>query len=275
MKKEILIAAVVLLAAASSGYAQEGELHGSIGLEFGSKYVWRGIDVYDDHAAIHSSVDLDLYGTGLGFNVLGHRAISGFETTERWDYTIYYRNAMCQEERYATNYMVGWRYYNYPELNMGTLDLQEVHVVLSWPKMCTLGIVPSYCVVKLWPSASGSSVGSKSPFGGTASGLAHIAMLDYPWTVPGILPETPEQVLNLHAETAYVDGVDPRGVNVDHDWLYALFGVTTNFDIYENLILTPGVYYQRTMDKSLIFPGPPSQDDSDETWANISLTYNF
>ena len=268
MKKEILIAAVILFAAAGLSYAQDGELHGSVGLEFGSKYVWRGIDVYDDHAAIHSSVDLDLYGTGLGFNVMGHRAINDFERGERWDYTIYYRNAMFQEEKYATNYMVGWRYYNYPEWNMGDWDLQEVHVVLSWPQICEKGMVPSYCIVKLWPSATGSFVGSDAA-PGTASGFAHILMLDYPWTVPGILPETPEQVLNLHAETAYVDGVDPRGVNVDHDWLYALFGVTTNYDIYEDFVLTPGVYYQRTMDKSLL------NGDSDETWATIKLTYNF
>jgi hypothetical protein len=122
--------------------------------------------------------------------------------------------------------------------------------------------------VKLWPAESGSYSGAKSPIGGTASGWAHIFMLDYALTTNGLLPNSPEQVWNLHAEAVFNDGVGPAGQNVDHDWSNAVFGVSTDFDLAENLTFTPGVYYQVTMDDSV-------NDDKDETWANLGLKFSF
>ena len=111
-------------------------------------------------------------------------------------------------------------------------------------------------------------VGSRSPAGGTASGFAHIFMLDYALTVGGILPETPEQVFNLHAEAVYNDGVGPNGANVDQDWSNAVFGISTNIDLAQNIVLTPGIYHQVTMDTSV-------NDDKDETWVSMGLKYQF
>ena len=133
--------------------------------------------------------------------------------------------------------------------------------MLSWPEICPAGIVPSYVLVKLWPSNSDS-------LGGAASGFAHIFMLDYPWTVSGLIPDVPEQVLNLHAEIIYNDGVDPRGIGVDHDWSNAVFGISTNFDMGNDLTFTPGIYHQVTMDKSV-------NDDKDETWVSLNMKYAF
>jgi hypothetical protein len=123
-------------------------------------------------------------------------------------------------------------------------------------------------LVKLWPSESGSLVGSRAPGSGTASGFAHIFMLDYALTVGGILPETPEQVLNLHAEAIYNDGVGPNGANADHDWSNAVFGLSTDFDLADNVALTPGVYHQITFDDSV-------NDDKDETWLSLGLRCQF
>jgi hypothetical protein len=115
---------------------------------------------------------------------------------------------------------------------------------------------------------SHSSTPTGIPTRGTASGFAHIFMLDYPLTVGGILPDTPEQVFNLHAEVIYNDGVGPGGQNVDHDWSNAVFGISTGLDLSDEVVLTPGVYHQITMDSSV-------NDDKDETWATLSLTYKF
>ncbi len=178
MKKAIVAGVVVLLAAASMVQAQESELHGTVGVEFGSKYVWRGFDVYDDHSAIHPFIDLDLFGTGFGISVMGHRAnSSGFELNERWDYNLYYQNRLFADESYATNYRLGYVYYNYPERSShdttDSIDLQELHAIFSLPDILPIeGLVPTYVLVKLWPSNSSSLVGSASPFGGTASGWA-------------------------------------------------------------------------------------------------------
>jgi hypothetical protein len=163
-------------------------------------------------------------------------------------------------------------YYNYPELSShttGSVDLQEIQVLFSWPNILPVkGLVPSYVLVKLWPSNSGTLVGANSPAGGTASGFAHIFMLDYGLTLQNLLPDIPEQVLHLHSELVYNDGVGPNGANVDHDWSNLVFGISTSFDLGNNFVLTPGVYHQITMDSSV-------NNDKDETWVSLSMTYNF
>jgi hypothetical protein len=287
MKKQgILLAAVVLFCAAGFAQAQEGELHGSVDFTYQSKYIWRGFDVFGEKSAIQPSVDVDLFGTGFGIDVMGHRAnSSGFENAERWDYTLYYQNMVAKEEPYALMYRLGYVYYNYPDLSEWQADLQEIHTVLSLPKAIPGGLVPTYVLVKLWPSSSGSwvaerfdlagkpvynpIVGKKVPprSDGTASGWAHIFMLDYPLTIGGIMPETPEQILNLHAEVVYNDGVGPAGQAVDHDWSNAVFGVSTGFDLTEQVVLTPGFYHQISMDDSV--------DEENETWVTLSATYKF
>ena len=277
-KKGILLVTVMLLSAWGIVQAQEGELHGVIDVTYLSKYVWRGFDIYGDKSAIQPSVDLDLYGTGFGVSVMGHRANSSeYENGERWDYSLYYHNSLFDDEVYATNYRLSWVYYNYPDQpRKGTMAapnaaLQEINAVLSWPKILPIkGLVPSYVLVKLWPSKSGSFSGAKSPMGGTASGWAHIFMLDYalPVQTESFLPGTTEQVLNLHTELIYNDGVGPAGQNVDHDWSNMVFGVSTDFDLGNDLTFTPGLYHQVTLDDSV-------NDDKDETWVSLSMKYKF
>ena len=274
MKKQgILLAAVVLFCAMGFAQAQDSELHGSVDFTYQSKYIWRGFDIYGDKSAMQPSIDLDLFGTGFGVNMMGHRAnSSGYEDTERWDYTLYYQNGLFMDEDYALMYRLGWVYYNYPDLSppsgsgLADADLQELHAVLSFPKICPTGIVPSYVLVKLWPNSSGSMVGAPRS-DGTASGWAHIFMLDYPLVVGGVLPDTPEQVLNLHTEIVFNDGVGPAGQNVDQDWSNAVFGVSTGINLSDDLVLTPGVYHQISMDDSV--------NNEEETWATLSMTYKF
>ncbi|MBN1456826.1 MAG: hypothetical protein JW912_03135 [Sedimentisphaerales bacterium] len=271
MKKVILLCVTTFLAAAGLVQAQGSELHGSIGTDFSSKYIWRGFDVFDDHAAIHPYVDLDLFNTGFGFNAVAHRAnSSGFEMNERWDYTLYYHNSLFEGETYATNYRLGYVYYNYPDRSShdtsDSMDLQEVHAILSWPNVFSIeGLVPSYCLVKLWPSSSDSLVGDSSPSGGSASGYAHIFMLDYALPVSSL---GEDRTLNLHSEFVYNDGVSPNGAtDVDHDWSNAVFGVSTTFDLGKNLFFTPGIYYQSSWEDTV--------NPEDEFWVNLNLTYKF
>ena len=281
MKEAILSAVVLSLGVTGLLQAQEGELHGVVDVTYQSKYIWRGFDPYGDKSAIQSSIDLDLFGTGFGASVMGHRANSAeFENAERWDYTLYYQNRLFGEESYATNYRLSWVYYDYPDQpKKGTMmapnaSLQELHAVLSWPKICPAGFVPTYILVKMWPSASHSFSGTRSsmlpspPFGGSASGWAHIFMLDYGLSLEGLLPDAPNQVLRLHSELVYNDGVGPVGNDVDHDWSNVVFGVATDFDLGHNITLTPAVYHQITMEKTV-------NDDKDETWVTVGAKYEF
>ena len=296
MKKAMLLSTVILLAFISSGYAQEGEIQGTFKLGYTSKYVWRGFNVFGDKSAIHPSIDLFCPVTNLGLNVTVHRAnSSGYEIAERWDYNLYYMNKLFAGEMNEIDYRIGYVYYNFPQQSAhsegdspgisgssfspdcGTYDLQEIHTILSFPKI--LGVeklIPSYVLVKLWPSNSGTTVGARS-LQGTASGFAHIFMLDY--SVPFTCPLTGiDRDLNLHAEAVFNDGVAPDGgislVNhhmprgpADSDWSNAVFGVSTSYDLAENVSLIPGFYYQSSWDASV--------NPSDEYWASLSLTCKF
>jgi hypothetical protein len=275
MRKVVLLTAVLFLTAGALAQEQnKGELHGVIDLTYQSKYIWRGIDVFNDKSGFQPSIDLDLFGTGFGVSVAGHRAnCSGFEEVvpplhsgERWDYTLYYQNMLCADQPYATMYRFGYVYYNFPNNRSKDFDLQEIHMVLAWPKILPVkGLVPAYVIVKLWPSSSDSMVGSRAP--GTASGFAHIFMLDYGLETTCPITNQP-RVWKLHSEVVYNDGVDPRGAGIDHDWSDAVFGISTDVDVAKNLTFTPAINYQITMDKSV-------NPDKDETWVTLSMKYKF
>jgi hypothetical protein len=175
-------------------------------------------------------------------------------------------------EPYATNYRIGYVYYNYPDNSPSSWDLQEMHLILSWPNVLPVkGLCPSYVLVKMWPSESNSYVEGWWP-DRNVSGFAHILMLDYGFTIPGLLPETPEQLVKLHSEVVFNDGISPAGTNVDQDWSNAVFGVSTDFDLGNNLTITPAVYYQIRMDRSIMLGPNPHKE---EAWASVGLKYTF
>lgn len=261
MKKVILLTAVILLSATTFAQAQEGELTGTVDVTYLSQYIWRGFEMYDSKGAIQPSIDLDLYGTGLGLKVLWTRATSsGYELDERVDFTLYYGNTLYEYETYATDYQVGWMYYTFPdgpdEGETVSDDWQEMFLTLSWPEICPEGVVPSYTVVKMWASEEYSPSDE-------IAGWLHILGLGYDLPIEGLLPDTPEQILHLSAAMVYNDGV----FGVDRDWSHAVFGVTTGFDLGNDCTFTPGVYYQSSWDDSV--------NRSDEFWCSLGVSYAF
>ena len=269
MKKGILLAAAILLSAAGFAQAQEGELSGSANLTFLSSYIWRGYDWYRNNGpAVQLGMDLNFYDTGFGLSIVNTRALksgNGFgnishQNLERIDLTLSYNNNLFEGQQYATDYKLGWVYYNFPDSSSNYMDMQELFLSLSWPEMCPRGIVPSYTIVCLWPSESNSWIDTQT---GGAGGWLHIVGVGYDWTIPGFVPETPEQILHLSADLVYNDGV----FGADHDWSHGTLGVSTMFNIVENLTLTPGLYYQVSMDDSV--------NDKDEFWVSLGLSYKF
>jgi len=285
MRKMILLSTVILLAGMSVSFAQETqtapEMKVKFDLTYGTKYVWRGFNVFGSKSAIHPTLDVFCPTSSMGVSVEGHRAnSSGYEINERWDYQLYYLGKAFQDEAYELNYRLAYVYYNYPELSShttGSIDLHELHGVLSFPKLLGIeGLVPSYVLVKLAPVNSGTIVGANSPSGGTASGFAHIFMLDY--AMPYVCPFTGvDRKLNWHSEFIFNDGVAPDGGNTivkgrfrgpaDSDWSNAVFGATTNYELNSNVSLTPGLFYQFSFDDSV--------NSSDQYWGTLSLTCKF
>lgn len=260
MKKVILLTAAILLS--TTAFAQEGELSGTVDVTWLSQYIWRGFEMYGEQSAIRPSIDLDLFDTGLGLNVLWIRANStsngsGHEAGEELHYTLTYDNSLFENETYATNYQVGWTYYDFPHVSSEN-DLQEMFATLSLPEICPEGVVPSYTIIKMWAS-EGLSPSRE------ISGWFHVLGLDYDLTLEGLLPEIPEQILHLSAAMWYNGGAAAAGV--DHDWSHAVFGVSTDFDLGYDLTLRPGVYYQSSWDDSV--------NPSDEFWCSVGMSYAF
>jgi len=287
MKKTAI--ALVVLASCSLAQAQGlgmggSAVTGSVGVEFQSLYMWRGFDVYADKSATQITGDFSLAGTGFGVSVLGHRANSGgFENAERWDINPYYQGALLTESTWMTQYRLGYLYFNYPDSSSHATghaaDLQELHAIFSLPKVTGVeGLVPSYVLVKLWPNGSKSLTGAGKPaahpvtgvpLSGGSSGFAHILMLDYQFAIPGPISSVPEQIIKLHSELVFNDGVDPRpmGPGVDHDWSNLVLGASTDFDLGSNITLTPGVYHQLSFEDTV--------NENDEWWATLGAKWTF
>ena len=264
MKKVILLTAVIFFSATTFVQAQDGELSGTLDVTLLSQYIWRGFAWFGEDGAIQPSVDLDLYGTGLGLKVLWSKGFgSGNELLERLDFALYYGNTLYEYETYATDYQVGWAYYYFPDgpapIPSGNLDFQEFFATLSWPEICPEGVVPSYTIIKMWQSEEGSVMAD-------ISGWLHILGVGYDLPIEGLLPDTPEQILHLSAAMVYNDDVG-WAQPTDSDWSHAVFGVTTDFDLGNDLTLTPGVYYQSSWEDDV--------NESDEFWASVGVSYAF
>ncbi len=287
MKKGILLAAVILLSTVAFAQAQE-ELSGTIDVTYRSAYTWYGIDRMQGahgEGATETTLDLDLYDTGFGLSTkwvlpntgsVGNGSLVNAE--ELW-LTLSYGSSYFEYETYATDYTIAWTYYDFPDMPSSFGDTQEIAATLSWPEICPEGVVPSYTILKMWKSESGHPSSPAAARGlpqNDISGWLHILGLGYDLPVEGILPDVPEQILHLSAAVVYNEGagaigVGPGGVGIDHDWSYFVLGVSTDFDLGNDLTLTPGIYHQKILDQGL----RRLNADEDLTWASLGVKYAF
>ncbi len=284
MRKIAFLTVVLTAAAIAPGQGWEGDLlsahgslHGMVGAVYDTQYVWRGFRVFGNKSAVHVLADVDLFETGFGVSAAGHLPTSNeFENWQRLDFTAYYQNGLFAGERYATNYRVGWVYYHYPSMSRDYYDLQEGQAILSWPSILPIkGLCPSYVAIKLWPASGfddGSEIAAHASRGGSASGWMHIFMLDYGFTVPGVIPQIEEHLIRLHGEIVYNDGVTPLAQRIASTWTHAVLGVSTDIDLGHNLTLTPAVYYQRALETAL---WELNGDNKTEIWGSVGLKYSF
>ncbi len=282
MKKRILLAAVILLSTVGFAQAQEGELSGTIDVTYRSAYTWYGIDKMvgaHGEGATETTLDLDLYGTGLGLstkwivaNTSSVRSGDSLVNAEELWLTLSYGSSCYEYETYATNYTIGWTYYDFPDMSSSFSDTQEISVSLSWPEISPEGIVPSYTILRMWKSESGrpsSPTAARRLPQSDISGWIHIAGLGYDMPIEDLIPDLPEQILHLSAALVYNEGAGATGV--DHDLSHFVLGVSTDFDLGNNLTLTPGVYHQRVLEKSI----RDINQDKDLTWVSVGLKYAF
>jgi hypothetical protein len=270
-----LLAATAAVAQGSQDELSEsrGGLHGVAGASWDSQYIWRGFNVFNGDSAANALVDLNLFDTGFGVSAVGHQSLSeGFGDLQRWDGTVYYQHGLFAGESYATNFRLGYVYYYYPKLNFGlTQDLMEGNVILSWPSILPIkGLQPSYAFAYMLPGMKNHWTEIANPdFGDNSTGMFHIAMLDYAFTVPALLASMDDQPIKLHSELVYNTGVSPFGTEVKSGFSDAVVGASTDFAFgaNRNIVLTPAIYYQFSLEKTV--------DPDNEFWGGISLKYAF
>lgn len=262
-KKGIILTTVVLLSMTGLTQAQD-ELHVTLDATWVSKYLWRGFDLLDDKAAFQPSIDVDLYGTGLSLKLWtsqpGSSKDGGSISTvnaEEWDYILTYANRAFDGEMYETSYAISYIYYNFPDNPPEDKDRQEYNLAFAWPNIIPGGIVPSYQFIQLWPSEGGGAARD-------LAGFIHVFGLAYDYTVPGFLPNNPEQTFRLSWGITYNDGAG--GDEVDHDWSHMLWGVSTPIECGPGNF-TPALYYQTSMDDSV--------NSEDELWVGLSYNVTF
>ena len=284
MRKIALLMVILATGATASGQTWEGDLlsasdklHGMVGAVFDTEYVWRGFRVFGNKPAVHVISDVDLFETGFGISAAGHIPTSNdYENWQRLDFTAYYQNGLFAGERYATNFRVGWVYYNYTSMSRDYFDLQEAQAIVSMPNLLPIeGLCPSYVVVKQWPASGlddGSYIAANASRGGSASGWLHIFMLDYGFTVPSVIPTMDQHLIKLHSEVVYNCNVTPLANRFHSTWSHAVLGASTDIDLGYNLTLTPAIYYQRALETAL---WELNGDNENEIWGSLGLKYSF
>jgi hypothetical protein len=246
---------ILLLTATGAAQAEEGKLSVTFDTTYMSKWMTKGAEGYGPKGAFFETIDVDLWGTGAGIAVGHQSAIGGdFSDKQRFNYKLYYGGSLFEDQAYQIKYKLNWTYKNYYSRARDKGNSQEWVFAFSWPKILDIeGLAPYYIVHYEHPA--GSSYNNYN-----ISGLVHRFGLKYNLDIT----ELPNP-LCLSGEAAYRDGLG--GPAKDHEWTHATLGVATKFNIAEKLSFVPGLYYQISMDDSLI--------RRDVIYTKLSMKYKF
>ena len=244
---------VMLSTTAPPVQAEEGKLGATGDLTYMSKWMTRGKEGYGQQGAFFETVDLDLWGSGLGMAVSHQSATSsGYVDGQRLNYKLYCTDSLFDGEPYETEFKLDWIYKNYYGRARNVGNSQEWKCIFSWPELLSKGLEPYY--ISDYEHPAGSHYGSTNHWTGWIHQMGLKANLN--------IPELPDP-LCLSSEVAYTDGFRAA----DHDWSYATFGISTKLRISDKLSFVPRLYHQISMDDSV--------SKRDVTYCVLSMKYEF
>jgi hypothetical protein len=258
--KKIIMLTVVVVQCFGISLVFAGADGKDLGISFDatwvSKYIWKGQDIYDDHAAFQPSISFDLYGTGFSANVwTSFAGGGGFRNLEEYDYSLAYSSTAFDGEITQTDYALTWVYYDVYDGSSRDNDSQDIFLDLAWPNLLGGKIVPVYQVSYYYAAKSGGAIAAAE-----IEGFLHLFGFDY--DLPFL--EINDNPLIFSWDIAYNDGQGSS--SYDHDWAYITWGLSTSLDAGGGT-LTPALYYQTSMDKSV--------NPEDEFWVGMSYGFNF
>jgi hypothetical protein len=256
------------MTAGNKGIAQDTETSNSIEVEldltYASKYIWRGMDTFHDNdGAFHPSVTLTYRDFYVGF--WGAFAdSSGHSNLLEFDYLFGYNFSAFEEKRYAVDASVNYTYYDYPNSDSkpgrdGIADLQEVSFSASMPNLLPLGssyLVPAYTGAYMF---AGKDTSNKE----IDDGWFHIFGLSYDYPIKPLLRNQESQDLSFFSDVTYQNGV----LGLEPSWTHSTLGVSTSFELWKNIYLTPAIYHQWTFDENV--------NEEDELYGAIGIKLGF
>jgi hypothetical protein len=260
-----------LLVASGAAWAAEGKLGTDVDIAWASKFIWRGMDMGDNKAAFQPSINFDLWGSGFSTKVTGHwlgADTNGAESalpTEALLYSLTYANSLQKGDAAQVDYALTYTYWDFYATGSDVADFQDLALSLALPKVFgESGFVPKYTLAYSWSGRPGPTHGALGGSPDSAAGFVHIVGLDYNVKLCD-LPVT------FSAEAVYNDGTygarDGAG-EVDHDWSHIVWGASTSFKCpVTGAKVTPGIYYQTSMDDSV--------NQNDELWTTLSYKLSF
>lgn len=257
-KKLLMLIIVVMQYIISTAFAAADDKNLSISFDatWVSKYIWKGQDIYDDHAAFQPSINFDLYGTGFSANVwTAFAGGGGFRNLEEYDYSLAYSSAAFVGETIQTDYAITWLYYDVYDGSSRDNDSQDILLDFAWPNLLGGKIVPVYQLSYYYAAKGGGALA-----GAEVEGFLHIFGFDYDLLFSEII----DNPITFSWDIAYNDGQGSS--SYDHDWAYITWGLSTSLDAGGGT-LTPALYYQTSMDKSV--------NPEDEFWVGLSYRFDF
>jgi len=109
----------------TSAEPEKPKLEVDFSTTYTSRYMWRGYDVFDDHAALQPSATVDLFGSGFSINTWGSIPMgSGYEDLSELDYTIAYGASYFEDEKYALDVSANYIYYDFYKVKSKGADTE-------------------------------------------------------------------------------------------------------------------------------------------------------
>jgi len=256
MRKNLLLSGIAVVLFSLPVFAEESQ-NKDIGvtfqLDYLSQWLSKGAPAYGSHGAVFATIDIELWDSGFGVKTTHRNSTSsGYVDKQRIDYRPYFKSKLFEGSPYQINYDIsaGYEHYYGMARKMANTTWEWIFD-FTFPNILPKGFTPKYIAHYEYPAGSGHKYHY-------ITGWVHRFLLSYDLSVPQ-LPAP----LTLSSEVAYTDGLG----GAEHDWSYAVFGLSTKVKINENLSFSPGIYQQVSMEDSVC--------DHDVTYCILTMKYKF
>ncbi len=249
----ILIVIAIQLNATAQSWRED--LSATLDFTYGSRYMWHGFDVFDDHGSFQPSLTLQYQNLYVGIWAALPDS-SGFEEVTELDYYLGYDHSFFEENRYAMEVSLLYTYFDFPN-DSSDVEAQEIAFGVSFPQLIPIGpsfLVPGYMA---YFNAEGFSSNNL-----TDEGWFHDFGLSYSYPLPEIPVTQEEQSLDLEWVTTYNDGA----FGTDAGFSHTTVSVSTTWE-WRTLYFSPLLAYQWSFEDTV--------NDEDEFYALISTGISF